>query len=103
MSFVRIVPPDQATGPMKDQYESMRKFMGVSEYSKLLQCWSLQPAIAAAWFSSQLCAKAHTGLDDVLFELLECRVMYLMKSRYVLVNHAAFLAQISGYSYGQLK
>lgn len=103
MAFVKIVPPAEATGLMKTQYENTRSGMGVDEYARLLQAWSLQPEVAAAWLTAQRVAREATGLDPTEWEIMECRLMYVTRSRYVLVNHLFILARVSGFSHDQLK
>jgi alkylhydroperoxidase family enzyme len=105
MAFVKTHPPEKATGLMKDQYDNTRNALGMraDEYSKLLEAWSLQPEVAGGWLAWHAGARAKTGLTPIEYELVECRMMYLAKSRCVLVNHAALLAKISGFNMAQLK
>ena len=52
--------------------------------------------------TSQSVARRASGLDDIQYELMECRIMYLIKSRYVLVNHSVLLGRLSGWSYDEI-
>lgn len=103
MAFVRIVPASQATGLLKEQYENIAKHTGASEPNHLVECWSLQPEAAAAWSDSLRAARANAGLDTVLYELMECRIMYLLKCRYVLVNHCYLLARASDWAHERIR
>lgn len=103
VAFVTVVPPETATGPMKQQYEFIRESMGIDEYINLAKSWSLVPEVAQAWMNSQSVARRASGLTDLQYELMECRIMYLTKSRYVLVNHSVLLTRLSGWSHDQLK
>ena len=103
MAFVNVVPPEEATGRMKQQYEFIRESMGIDEYIKLAQSWSTAPEVAEAWMNSQSVARRASGLDDIQYELMECHIMYRMRSRYVLVNHAVLLARLTGWDHDELK
>lgn len=103
MAFVRIVPAAEATGLLKEQYETIAKHTGAAEPNHLVECWSLQPEAAAAWSDSLRAARANAGLDTVLYELMECRIMYLLKCRYVLVNHCYLLAKASGWDHDRIR
>ena len=52
--------------------------------------------------TSQSVARRASGLDYIQYELMECRIMYLIKSRYVLVNHSVLLGRLSGWSYDEI-
>lgn len=103
MAFVATVPPDEAVGLMREQYERIRASMGVDEYALLLQAWSLQPEVAEAWLAAQAAARTRTGLAPTEWEIMECRLMYLAKSRYVLVNHLFILGRLTGLPHDTLK
>lgn len=103
MSFVKIIPPDQAVTPMREQYEYVRSAVGSDDYLNLTRAWSTAPEVAAAWMQSQSVSRRASGLSDVQYELIECHIMYLTKSRYVLVNHAMLLQRISGWGDDELR
>jgi alkylhydroperoxidase family enzyme len=81
----------------------MRKGMRTEEYAHLAQSWSAAPGVAQAWMDSFVSAQRATGLDATTLELIECRLMLILKCQYVLCNHAVFLARASGWSHDEIK
>lgn len=104
MAFVSVVPAAQATGVLKEQYDGIAQHTGATgEANLLVESWSLQPEVAGAWMQSLRLAREASGLDPVTYELMECRIMYLFKCRYVLVNHCHLLARASGWDHDRIK
>lgn len=103
MSFVKVIEPGDAGERMQQQYDYVRESVGCNEYLNLTRAWSTAPEVAAAWMQSQAVSRRASGLSDVQYELMECRIMYLTKSRYVLVNHASILQRISGWDDAELR
>jgi alkylhydroperoxidase family enzyme len=103
MSFVKVIPPGSADVRMQQQYDYVRESVGSDDYLNLTRAWSTAPEVAEAWMHSQATSRRVSGLSDVQYELMECRIMYLTKSRYVLVNHAFILQRISGWDDDQLR
>jgi len=104
MAFTSVVPAAQAMGVLKEQYEGIAQHTGAtSEANLLVESWSLQPGVAGAWMQSLRMAREASGLDPVGYELMECRIMYLFKCRYVLVNHCYLLARASGWDHDRIK
>jgi alkylhydroperoxidase family enzyme len=103
MAFVPTIPIESASGLVKEHYAVMPRVTGVNEVGHLIEAWSLQPEVAEAWRKSLQTARQRAGLDEVLFELLECRIMYVLKCRYVLTNHSFLLAKVSGWDRERIK
>lgn len=103
MTFVKTVPVEAASGLVKEQYDHIRQHTGASEVLHLVRSWSIQPEVAGAWQKSLRTAREASGLDNVLYELMECRIMYLLKCRYVLVNHCYLLARASNWEHDRIK
>jgi alkylhydroperoxidase family enzyme len=103
MSFVKVIEPGDAGERMQQQYDYVREAVGSDTYLNLTRAWSTAPEVAEAWMQSQSVSRRVSGLSDVQYELMECRIMYLTKSRYVLVNHASILQRISGWDDVELR
>src|ERR1700738_4250686 len=107
MTFVNAIPPESATGLTRELYEmaraAMKKDGWVDGYIHLARAWSPAPEAAQAWITSLAAAGNATGLNPSERELLICRIMYRLKSQYVLSNHACFLQPMTGWSYDELK
>lgn len=106
MSFIKIVEPELATGAAKDLYESTRahaKRHGHDDYINLAKVWSPAGDCALAWAKSLGVSGAATGLDTTEREIVTCRLMYVLKSRYVLCGHALFLQAMTGWTLDRIK
>ena len=65
MAFIRTIPPDEATGALKELYlQDVRKQGFVPNYS---QAWSLRPEVLAAW--RQLLTAIRAKMDPRRYEL----------------------------------
>lgn len=65
MAFIRTVPPEEATGALKELYEQdIGKHGFVPNYSR---AWSLRPEVLAAW--RQLLGAIRSKMDARRYEL----------------------------------
>jgi alkylhydroperoxidase family enzyme len=106
VAYVKIVEPELATGAAKDLYEATRahaKNHGYDDYINLAKVWSPAAECAQAWARSQGIAGAAAGLDATEREIVTCRLMYLLKSQYVLCTHAVFLQKMTGWTVDQIR
>ena len=65
MAFIETIPPEKATGLLRELYEQDRQKHGfVPNYSRV---WSLRPEVLAAW--RQLLAAIRANMDARRYEL----------------------------------
>ncbi|MDQ7829045.1 MAG: hypothetical protein QN122_06770 [Armatimonadota bacterium] len=60
MAFIRTVPPEEATGLLRDLYEEDRRRDGAAAHST--QALSLRPEVIAAWRALRDAIRAHMDL-----------------------------------------
>ena len=104
MSFVSSISAQDATGLLKTHYDQIAAHVGrKDEPNNIIKGWSLQPEIAEAWIQWLRISQERSGLDRVTYECMECRIMYLLKCRFVLVNHCFILHNLSGWDHDKIK
>ena len=66
MPFIRTIPPEHATGMLKDMYEADRAAGG--QRARIIEGWSLRADVLAAW--NALIAAVASHMDVRRFELV---------------------------------
>jgi uncharacterized peroxidase-related enzyme len=98
MSFLKFVPPQEADGLLKEQYERFGASLGQRKPPNLVKAWSLQPEVAKAWLDFGHIAMEKTGLSNKEIELMLTRVTHRLRCGYVTQNHAWILWRITGWT-----
>jgi hypothetical protein len=78
MPYIRTVPPEEATGDLKDIYEEQIKKLGyIPNYHKV---FSLRPEVSLAWRNLQTTIRSRMRLRR--FELVTFAAALALKCRY---------------------
>lgn len=78
MVFIRTIPPEEATGLLKELYEHDEKGLGfVANYTKAL---SLHPEILAAW--RNLTRQIRARMDERRYELITTAASAALRCSY---------------------
>jgi uncharacterized peroxidase-related enzyme len=88
MTFIQLVPPDEATGKVADMYDADRSASG--DVPNSTQAFSLRPDIYAAWL--QLGGALKAGMDLRRYELATLAAARSLKSSYCMLAHGSVLA-----------
>lgn len=91
MAYIRTVPPEDATGTIKEIYEEQIQKLGyIPNYHKVL---SLRPEASLAWRNLQSTIRSKMRLRR--FELVTFAAALALKCRYWLLVHGALLRRNS--------
>lgn len=66
MPFIRTIPPEDATGTLKELYDADRETGGLR--ARVIEAWSLRPDVLAAW--NALIAAIASHMDVRRYELV---------------------------------
>jgi uncharacterized peroxidase-related enzyme len=91
MAYIRTVPPEDATGTIKEIYEEQIQKLGyIPNYHKV---FSLRPEVSLAWRNLQGTIRSNMRLRR--FELVTFAAALALKCRYWLLVHGALLRKNS--------
>jgi uncharacterized peroxidase-related enzyme len=87
MAFIRTVPPEEATGKLKELYDQdLNSYGYVANHTRAL---SLRPEVLAAWRA--LLAAIRSNMDPRLYELATLAAAKELHSSYCMLAHASVL------------
>lgn len=88
MPFIRVVPPDDAQGPVREMYDKVREQMGYVPNHTI--AFSLHPLVRERWVALQAAIKENMTLRS--FELATLAAARALRSSYCSLAHGMTLA-----------
>jgi uncharacterized peroxidase-related enzyme len=88
MTFIQTIPPDEASGPLKEMYDAELVSNGVVENG--VRAFSLRPFVFTAW--KQLRDTVQSNMDLRRYELVTLAAAASLRCSYCTLAHGAILA-----------
>lgn len=99
MAFIRTIPPEQATGALKELYDGDHKVFGfAANHTRSL---SLRPEVLMAFRGLTQAIKAN--MEPRRYELATLAAAKALKSSYCMLAHSGFLQRMNAYDDEQLR
>jgi uncharacterized peroxidase-related enzyme len=87
MAFIHTIPFDEASGPLKEMYDTELQAGGAIDHG--MQAFSLRPAAYAAW--ENLIAGIRSSMDLRRYELVTIAAAGMLRCSYCMLAHGSVL------------